>query len=66
LLDTSVVSELTKPNPNARVVEYVEGIDTAEIFLSAITIGELTFGVALLPDGRRKATLGSWVSELES
>ncbi|MBX3069294.1 MAG: type II toxin-antitoxin system VapC family toxin [Thermomicrobiales bacterium] len=65
LLDTNVVSELARPAPDGRVVEYVEGIDPGDIFLSAITIGELARGVSLLPDGRRKASLGAWVTGLE-
>lgn len=52
LIDTNVVSELARPDPERRVVEYVEGIDPGDVFLSAMTIGELVFGVSMLPDRR--------------
>lgn len=65
LLDTNVVSELARPAPERRVVEYVEGIDPGDVFLSVITIGELIHGVSLLSEGRRKTSLGAWVVGLE-
>ena len=65
LLDTCVLSELRRPRGEARVRSAVAELDAAHLFLSVITIGELTKGVALLDDGRRKRELRSWLIGLE-
>jgi predicted nucleic acid-binding protein len=56
LLDTNTVSELMKPAPDAAVLSWVE-LHENECFLSAITVGEIEKGIALLPTGRRKNQL---------
>lgn len=56
LLDTNVVSELTKPSPSARVVAWLENNEPM-LALSTITLAELRYGVARLPDGKRKSSL---------
>ena len=62
LLDTNVVSELTKDNPNPAVINYLNSQD--EPRLSAIVIQELELGVQLLPEGRRRNRLRAWLSSL--
>lgn len=52
LLDTNVMSELTRDAPDPRVVAFLSG--HAELWLSAIVVHELEFGLALLPPGRRR------------
>ena len=47
LLDTNVISELRKPKPHGAVVAWIEGLDGREIFLSAVTLGELQAGIEL-------------------
>lgn len=44
LLDTNIISELKKKSPNHDVVNWFEGIDTDDLYLSCITIGELKSG----------------------
>ncbi len=63
LLDTCVVSELTKPRPNQAVVRWVNGHDEHGMFLSVLTIGELHKGIAKLPTGPRRERLETWVRE---
>lgn len=58
LLDTCVVSELWKPRPFAAVQESLDAIGAANCFISVLTIGELTKGIALLTDEPRKRKLG--------
>jgi predicted nucleic acid-binding protein len=41
LLDTNVVSELRKVRPHGAVVEWIEGVTDAELYLSAVTLGEI-------------------------
>jgi predicted nucleic acid-binding protein len=61
LLDTSAVSELVRPKPEARVVRWIDERDESELFLSVMTIGELHNGIALLAAGPRKNRLQNWV-----
>ena len=56
LLDTNAVSELMKPTPDATVLAWIERFEN-ECFLSAITVGEIERGIALLPTGRKKSRL---------
>ena len=60
LLDTNVVSELTKDTPNAAVMNYLN-VRTAT-WLSVIVIQELALGIQLLPEGRRRNRLRVWLS----
>jgi len=63
LVDTSVVSELTKPNPNLAVVGRLKSIENHRLFLSVITLGELEKGIARLPDSNRKEQLTNWLEQ---
>lgn len=65
LLDTNVVSEWTKPQPNAGVVEWLAQVDEEEVFLSVVTFAELRHGIERLPVGARRRRLDEWLrSEL--
>lgn len=57
LLDTNVVSEPMRPMPDAGVVGWIDAQAIETLYLSAITVAELRFGVAVLPDGKRKDQL---------
>ncbi|MFH1982895.1 MAG: type II toxin-antitoxin system VapC family toxin [Pseudomonadota bacterium] len=61
LLDTCVISELTRPKPSAKVVAWLKDQPEEILFLSAITIGEIQKGISLLPDSPKKASLQSWL-----
>ena len=65
LLDTCVVSELQRKSCHPRVREAVRNLRTRDMFLSVITIGELTKGIALLPAGKKKEALRDWLSAIE-
>lgn len=54
VLDTNVVSELTRPAPSSAVVGWVRRQAAFDLFLTAITEAELRYGVELLPAGRRR------------
>lgn len=47
LLDTNVVSELRKQRPHGGVVAWLESIDDAQLYLSAVTLGEIQAGIEL-------------------
>lgn len=57
LLDTNVISEPLRPAPERSVVDWIDAQPLETLFLSAITVAELRFGVAALPAGKRRDTL---------
>ena len=64
LVDTNVISELSRPRPNKTVESWIMGIPEAELFISVITIGEIVFGINKLSDETRKAKLAAWLDKL--
>ncbi len=65
LLDTNVWSELTRPAPSRRVTGWLEE-NEQRLAISAVTLAELRFGVARLPEGGRKTSLlGFWQTTKE-
>jgi len=62
LLDTCVISEFTRRIPEDKVIQWIEGIDEDQLFLSVITIGEIQRGIERLPDSRRKIEMQAWVN----
>lgn len=64
LLDTNVISELSKPHPNANVLGWLDANEREGTWTSAITVAELRTGLADLPDGQRKAALVQLINEL--
>jgi predicted nucleic acid-binding protein len=57
ILDTNVVSEAMKPEPNPAVRAWLNDQVAETLYLSSVTLAELLFGVGSLPDGRRKDML---------
>lgn len=57
LLDTNVLSELMRPQPNEGVIRWVDNQLTSALFINAVTRAEIELGIALLPEGKRKQTL---------
>lgn len=61
LLDTSVISELVRPVPDAHVLDWLAGLQEATLYLSVLTIGEIEKGIARLPATARRKKLETWV-----
>jgi predicted nucleic acid-binding protein len=57
LLDTNVISEPLRRAPEARVIKWIDAQSLETLFLTAITVAELRFGVANLPVGKRRDEL---------
>ena len=57
LLDTNVISELMRADPNQKVEAWLENQAIESLFLSSITLAEIYFGLEILPDGKRKQAL---------
>ncbi len=63
LLDTNVVSELRRPHPHPAVVGWIGKVEADELFLSAVTVGEIQAGIELTreQDAAKAAELEAWL-----
>lgn len=57
LLDTNVLSELMRAKPSSQVLAWVDAQAASELVISAITVAEILYGIARMPDGKRKQGL---------
>jgi predicted nucleic acid-binding protein len=57
LIDTNVISEPWKPAPAAEVIAWLDAQVIETLFISAISVAKLRFGIASMPVGRRQAIL---------
>ncbi len=64
LLDTNVVSEAMKPEPDATVRAWLNDQAAETLYLSSVTLAELLFGIRALPAGKRKNMLDHALAEL--
>lgn len=63
LLDTCMISELVRPAPDPRVLEWIDSAEESALYLSVLTIGELEKGIARLPSSARRRKIERWVRE---
>jgi toxin FitB len=63
ILDTNVISELIAARPNPKVVDWIQSVESSQVFLSVIAIGELKKGIEKLLDSDRKVKLDQWLHE---
>jgi len=63
LLDTNVLSELRRPRPDRRVVAFVDGCPLEQLYVSAVTIAEIRFGIELVSEIDRRAELNRWLED---
>lgn len=61
LIDTNVLSELRRRDPDVNVVRWLESRPATTLYLSVLTLGELRKGIELLPEGARKRRLLDWL-----
>ncbi len=61
LLDTNVLSEVTKPRPDECVLQWLHGLDEDRTFISIVSIAEIRRGVALMDGGRKRDALDEWL-----
>jgi len=68
LLDTNIVSETRKPRPHPAVLEWIRSVSKSEMFLAAVTLGELQKGVEITrrQDMQKAAEIGEWIDRLAS
>lgn len=59
LVDANVLSEPTKPTPDPRVLEWLR-VHEHEIAVDPVILGELLYGILILPKGRKRTSLEGW------
>ena len=64
ILDTNIVSETMKPKPNEKVLAWLDEQAAETLYLTSVTLAELLFGVAAMPDGKRKNRLLAFIDGL--
>lgn len=63
ILDTNVLSEPLRASPSASVVGWLDAQSVETLFLTTVTLAEIRFGIASLPEGRRRSTLAARFDE---
>ena len=61
LLDTNVLSEAVRPEPDPGVVTWLEAQSTLDLSISVLTLGEIRKGIPLLADGGKHDRLHQWL-----
>lgn len=62
VLDTNVLSEVMKPAPASKVVRWLASQPPSRLFTTTITQGEILYGLALMPKGKRRSGLESAIA----
>jgi toxin FitB len=62
LLDTNILSELRRQKPELKVLAFVAGQPLEQLYVSAVTLAEIRFGIELLPDASRRSELNDWLT----
>jgi toxin FitB len=57
LFDTNIISEMMKPSPSSEVINWLDQQETTKLFISTISIAEISFGLNALPEGNRRVQL---------
>ena len=61
LLDTNIISETVRRNPNKRVIAWLNQLPGEALFVSVLTLGEIRKGIEVLADARRRENLRLWL-----
>lgn len=64
LLDTNVISELSKPNPDQNVLIWFNQVPEEKLFLTVFTLGEIQSGIEKLKDSKKQGKLLLWFEEI--
>jgi predicted nucleic acid-binding protein len=65
ILDTCAISELRKPKPNKGFLNWFKETNENELYISAISLGEVEFGITLLESGSKKDDIVNWFEKLK-
>jgi predicted nucleic acid-binding protein len=62
LLDTNVLSELRRPKPDRKVVAFIAAQPLELLYVSAVTLAEIRFGIEIVTDATKRAELNHWLA----
>jgi predicted nucleic acid-binding protein len=62
LLDTNIISNVTKPRPSASLLAWMEEQPDSDLFIASLTVAEICRGIFHMPAGRKRKALESWFS----
>jgi toxin FitB len=65
LLDTNIISNVTKPSPSAALIAWMEDREDEDLFISSLTVAEIGRGILEKPAGKKRAQLEGWFSGRE-
>ena len=60
LLDTNVISNITKPDPSESLLEWMSAQSDSDLFVSSLTIAEIHRGILDKPKGKKRERLEAW------
>lgn len=63
LLDSNVLSELRRPNPEPKVVALVAAQPLDQLYISVLTLAEIRFGIELVSEASRRVALSNWLAQ---
>lgn len=63
LLDTCIISALTKKSSDSAAINWIDEQDENSLFLSALTLGEIQKGISRLGESAKKNRLQSWLEQ---
>lgn len=62
LLDTNILAELRRPRPEPKVAEFIAGQPLDALYVSAVVLAEIRFGIERVDDAARRIALGNWLT----
>ena len=62
LLDTNILSDLRKPRPERKVLAFIASQPLEQLYISAVTLAEIRFGIERIPDPSRRSGLNDWLT----
>jgi predicted nucleic acid-binding protein len=62
LLDTNVLSELRRPRPEHKVIDFVSAQPLDSLYISSVTLAEIRFGIELVGEAGRRSELSDWLT----
>lgn len=64
LLDTNILSEVMRPVPELKVLQWLDSRPDADVWISAVTVAEIRLGIELLPGGKRRSRLADLAQQM--
>lgn len=60
MLDTNIISEVVKPEPSPRLMDWLAAQRDEDLFIASLTLAELQRGILAKPEGRKRRALEAW------